>query len=305
MENILDKRRLSIFLGIAFGIAWVIALILALTGGLANSLEVVPNTGITLALLLVTMGYMWAPAFAHFLTRWITKEGWKDMGLRPRFKEALPFWIVAWVAPAVMTILGAMLFFIIFPAKLDSEFTILNELLAASENVPDTEPWVVVMMQIFVSILTAPLINSIFTFGEEFGWRAYLQHKLMPLGARKAMLWMGVIWGVWYWPLIAMGHNYGLDYIGAPWLGMLLMVWFSFTNGVFLSFVSLRAKSVWPAVVGHAAINGIASIGALFVKDQPYPLLGPLPVSLIGSAAWGVLAIWLVLNTSVLTGNEH
>jgi FtsH-binding integral membrane protein len=101
-----------------------------------------------------------------------------------------------------------------------------------------------------------------------------------------------------------MGHNFGLDYAGAPWLGMLVMVWFTFTNGVFLSFVSLRGKSVWPAVVGHAAINGIVSIGVLFVKGQPNPLLGPLPVGLVGSVFWSVLAIWLMLNENILTGSE-
>ncbi|TFG65541.1 MAG: CPBP family intramembrane metalloprotease, partial [Anaerolineales bacterium] len=142
------------------------------------------------------------------------------------------------------------------------------------------------------------------TFGEEFGWRGYLQQKLLPMGTRTAMVWMGVIWGVWHWPMIAMGHNYGLDHLGAPWLGMVMMVWFTFTNGVFLSFVSLRSKSVWPAVICHAAINGIANIGALFLINQPNPLLGPLPVGLIGSAAWSALAIWLMVNPRVLAGSD-
>ena len=304
MDN-LDKRRIAMFLAFAFGIAWVLALIIALTGGLANSLELIPDTGISLALILVTMGYMWAPAIAHILTRWITKEGWQNMGLYPRIKQALPFWIIAWVAPAVLTMLGTILYFLLFPNQFDSEFTLLKELLAASENVEEVEPWIIVMMQIGASILSAPLINSIFTFGEEFGWRGYLQQKLLPMGARKAMVAMGVIWGIWHWPLIAMGHNYGLEYAGAPWLGMLVVIWFTFTNSVFLSFVTLRGKSVWPAVVGHAAINGIASLGVLFLKGQPQPLLGPLPVGLIGSAAWGVLAIWLMVNTSVLTGADQ
>lgn len=305
MDNTLDKKRIGMFLGIAFGIAWVIALIIAFTGGLANSIELVPNTGITLALVLLAMGYMWAPALAHILTRWITKEGWQNLGLSPRFKEALPFWVVAWIAPAVLTILGALLFFILLPRYYDTDFTILNQLLATTENAEKVEPWVIVIIQVFASILSAPLVNSIFTFGEEFGWRGYLQQKLMPMGTRTAMVWMGVIWGVWHWPLIAMGHNYGLDYLGAPWLGMVMMLWFTFTNGVFLAFVSLRAKSVWPAVVGHAAINGIANIGALFVASQPNPLLGPLPVGLIGSAAWSAIAIWLMVNTKVLTGSEE
>ena len=94
-----------------------------------------------------------------------------------------------------------------------------------SQGAPlDISPSTLLLVLLGVAVLAAPLINSFFTFGEEFGWRAYLQPKLMPLGFRKAMLLMGLIWGVWHWPLIAMGHNYGLDYFGAPWTGML--AWF-------------------------------------------------------------------------------
>ncbi len=304
MENLPDRKRVGIFLGFAFGIAWTIALIIAFTGGLANSIEIIPDSGLTLALVLVALGYMWAPALAQVLTRWITKEGWQHMKLSPRFKEALPYWLIAWIAPAVLTILGAVLFFVLFPGYFDTDFTVINQLLAATENAEEAEPWVVFIIQVIASILTAPLVNSIFTFGEELGWRGYLQQKLLPMGTRTAMVWMGVIWGVWHWPLIAMGHNYGLDYLGAPWLGMVMMVWFTFTIGVFLSFVSLRSKSVWPAVIGHAAVNGIANIGGLFLLNQPNPLLGPLPVGLIGSAAWSAFAIWLMLNPREITGSE-
>lgn len=305
MEDTIDKKRIGIFIGFAFGIAWSIALIIALTGGLINSKELVPGTGITFALVLVTIGYMWAPALAHIFTRLITREGWHNVGLYPRFKEGKLYWIIAWIAPAALTLLGAILYFILFPNQFDTKFTVLNELLAATEGTKDMEPWVIVIIQVAASVLSAPLMNSLFTFGEEFGWRGYLQQKLMPLGARKAMIMLGIIWGVWHWPMIAMGHNYGLNYAGAPWLGMLMMVWFTFTNGVFLSFVTIRSKSVWPAVIGHAAINGIANIGALFVKDVPNPLLGPLPVGFVGGAVWSILAIWLMVNTRVLTGSEE
>jgi membrane protease YdiL (CAAX protease family) len=52
------------------------------------------------------------------------------------------------------------------------------------------------MIQIAQALLLATIINSFFTFGEEFGWRAYLQPKLLPMGFRKTMLWMGPIWGL-------------------------------------------------------------------------------------------------------------
>jgi membrane protease YdiL (CAAX protease family) len=107
---------------------------------------------------------------------------------------------------------------------------------------------------------------------------------------------MGLIWGVWHWPVILMGHNYGLDYPGAPFLGPLVMVWFTLTLGVLLGWLALKAKSVWPAVIGHAAVNGIANLGALLSQGQPNPLVGPTPVGLIGGAGFALaaLAIWLL-----------
>ena len=44
-----------------------------------------------------------------------------------------------------------------------------------------------------------------------------------------------------------------------------------FIIGTFLAWIVLRAGSGWPAVIGHAAINGIAALapwGDRFVKPQ-------------------------------------
>jgi membrane protease YdiL (CAAX protease family) len=111
---------------------------------------------------------------------------------------------------------------------------------------------------------------------------------------------MGLIWGVWHWPVILMGHNYGLDYPGAPFLGPLAMVWFTLVLGTFLGWVTLKARSVWPAVIGHAAVNGMANLGVIFVQGEPNPLLGPLPVGLIGGAGFTVVALLLFLVPGAL-----
>ena len=87
------------------------------------------------------------------------------------------------------------------------------------------------------------LINTPFTFGEEFGWRAYLLQKLLPQGTRRAIFITGVIAGIWHWPVIALGHNYGIGYPGFPVPGMLVMVWFSIGLSFFLSWAVLRAHS--------------------------------------------------------------
>ncbi len=52
-------------------------------------------------------------------------------------------------------------------------------------------------------------------------------------------------------------------------------------------------------MIGHAAINGIAGLGLLFVQGRPNPLLGPMPVGLLGSIGWVLLALWIMLQRGI------
>jgi membrane protease YdiL (CAAX protease family) len=60
-----------------------------------------------------------------------------------------------------------------------------------------------------------------------------------------------------------------------------------------LGWLTLRARSVWPAVIGHAAINGIAALGVLLVINDPNPLIGPLPVGVVGMVGFSAVALWM------------
>jgi len=299
MKQTLDLRRIGLFLLFAFGIAWAVALWIYLTGSLANSPELFAGTGISLAFVAVTFGYMFAPTYAQVLTRLVTREGWKNLHLGLNLAKGWPAWLAAWLAPIVLCLLGAALYFLAFPGQADLSLPIMNEMLqqVQSQGAPlDISPSTLLLVLLGVAVLAAPLINSFFTFGEEFGWRAYLQPKLMPLGFRKAMLLMGLIWGVWHWPLIAMGHNYGLDYFGAPWTGMLAMVWFTFVVGTLFGWLVLRGGSVWPAVIGHSVINAFAGfpIYLLASDAEPNLLLGPMVIGLIAGLPWTAVAIYLL-----------
>jgi uncharacterized protein len=293
MDSIVDKKHLYTYLGFAYGLAWLVGLIVYLTGGLVNSPEVFPGSRITLALLLISLGYMWAPALANIFTRLVTHQGWDELNLAPQFKKSWKYWLAAWVGPAIMTIVGGIVFFLIFPSFYDANLSTIQKMLDATPSAAGVSPWLIILGQVISAILVAPVINSFFTFGEEFGWRGYMLPLLLPLGEKKAFLVSGVIWGLWHAPVIAMGHNYGLDYPGAPWLGILAMVWFCTLAGTFLGWVSIKSKSVLPAVIGHAATNGIAGLAILFTLGKPNMLLGPSPVGLIGSI--GFLAVFCLI----------
>jgi membrane protease YdiL (CAAX protease family) len=293
-----DTRRIIIFLGFAFGIAWVTGLVIYLNGGLVNSPQIAP--GITLAFVLMATAYMWAPALANILTRLVTREGWKDMGLRPNFRKSWPFWLAGWFLPAVMTLAGAALFFGIFPQYFDASLSTVKQMMANSPTGSNLSPMTMVVIQLVQAVLISPIVNSIATFGEEFGWRVYLQPKLMSLGGRKAMLLIGLIWGIWHWPVIFMGYEYGFSYPGYPWAGPLLFLWVTFGLGIFLGLLALRSKSIWPAVIGHGAINGFAGAAFLVVAGHPNPLLGPLPVGIIGSLGFALVSLAIFFSPKAL-----
>jgi uncharacterized protein len=309
MYSSLQTRRLVIFLAFTFGIAWATGLVIYLTGGLANSPVLIQNPPITLALVLLATVYMWAPGLGHIFTRLLTHEGAHDLYLRPKFKRGWLFWLAAWFVPGVLTLLGMLVYFAIFPAQYDPNFTTLQQILnraasAAGRAFPITTQ-TYFLIQILQAIILSPILNSVAVFGEEFGWRAYLQPRLMPLGTRKALVINGLIWGVWHWPVIFMGYEYGFGYWGAPVVGPLLFLVFTVAMAIFFGWLVLRAGSIWPSVIAHGAINGIAAIGFYAVVGKPNILLGPAPNGLLGGLPLILLALFLFLNRKALLPIEE
>ncbi len=292
-----SNQSIWIFLALAFGISWTIGLVIYLTGGLVNSPELIKGSGVTLALVLLASGYMWGPALAHILTRLITKMDWKNTFLKPEFKKGWPFWLMGWFGPGFLTLAGAAIFFVFFQHSFDPQLTMLtNQLDSAGVTREMIDPVQFVLGQTAAAFFLAPILNLLATFGEEFGWRAFLVPALTKFGNKKALLISGIIWGVWHWPVIMMGHNYGLDYPGFPWLGMLAMVWFTLSGGIFFGWLTLKANSVWPAVFAHGALNGIAAIGLFFVKEPFSMLLGPTPAGLIGCLPFTIVSIIILFT---------
>jgi membrane protease YdiL (CAAX protease family) len=303
MNTSMDRKRLFIFLAIACGISWLVALGLYLSQGRLNT-SFSALSGQLVVTLVVGFGYMWGPALANILTRVLTREGWGHAFLRPNFRRGWPYWFLAWLGPVVLTVAGMVVYFLVFPEHYDASMPLVREQLEASGVTLNIPSWVYGLLQLPNVLLVGLVINSFFTFGEEFGWRAYLLQKLLPLGPRWAVVISGVIWGLWHWPMIAMGHNYGLNYAGAPWLGILVMTWFTLWLGVILSWLVLRGGSVWPAVIGHAIINAVAGLGMIWVSGQPNLLLGPTAAGLVGGIGFTLAGLILFLWPGALPGAE-
>ncbi len=283
--NNLEARRIWLFVLITFGLAyaWTILLIWPRVLGVdAASLtidELTINTALTAVL-------MFFPAIGVLVTRLVTREGFKDAMLDLRFKGTIRYYLIGWFGPMVLTLLGTLLYFAIYP----SAFT-----LASYHAAMEAEPLPPVLVVLL--LLMTPLFNLVPCLGEEWGWRGYLLPKVAQrMGFLPAVLLTGLIWGLWHAPIIVAGHNYGMQYPGYPWAGIAAMCAFCIVVGVLLSYITLKARSCWPAVLAHGAINGTASVGLLFLADpMGYDrFLGPAPTGVIGAAFYIAAAVWIV-----------
>jgi len=118
----------------------------------------------------------------------------------------------------------------------------------ATASIP---PMVLMGSTFFNMVILGPILGLIISFGEEYGWRGYLQSELVHLGRIRGVGLLGIIWGIWHWPIIWMGYNYP----GQPVLGSLLMVVFTVLLAYFLAYAVFKSKGVWTAAYLHGLLN--------------------------------------------------
>lgn len=271
-------KKIWTFIAVTFGITWLV------WGGLALFGMTLGSSVLSQIIVAVTM---WAPALGVLLTKRIHREGnILHAGFRPKFRGHIRVYLFAWLIPALFTLLGAALYFLVFPGQFDPTLS------AFAQSVPEgqslTSPAVVGMLA--VTLLTAPFFNTLFGLGEEIGWRGYLYPALArEMPRRRAILLSGLIWGLWHAPITIMGHNYGFDYWGYPFIGILAMCLFCTAMGILLSWMTERTGSIWPAGLAHGSLNAVAGIPLLFLSGNyaSYQTLGPaLPGMLAGAPLW-------------------
>jgi len=242
---------------------------------------------------------MFIPALSVLIVRLATKEGFENHYLKWTWNKGRgKYYIFAWVFPFLITILGAIVYFIVFPDSFDANVSYYIK----AVKMPDLNPASVrstLISQALTSLILGPVINCISCFGEEWGWRGYLLPKMLKkMQVLPAIIISGIIWGLWHLPIIIMGHNYGTDYFLFPYMGIIMMCLFCISLGAILSYVTIKTDSCIPAIIGHGAINGIASVGIYFTYDGGKALLGPAPCGLIAGIPLYISAVIICIKLS-------
>lgn len=278
-ENEITKKRTIIFCMITFVLTWSLASVIPLTG---------MEYGVSLDSLLIVTACMFMPAIGNVLTRLVTKQGFSDFKLAPKFKGNGKNYLLAYFVFIILIYLGVAVYYLIYREQFSfAQAFMLN---------PEERLTLMQIINIVVSTAISPIINVIPTLGEEIGWRGYLLYGLKnSCGSVKSVLFTGIIWGIWHAPMIAMGHNYGKDYMGYPVVGILMMIVFCVVVGIIEGYLTLRTDSVLPAAICHSAVNGLASIGILFCNTaQINALVGPAYVGIIPLIPTILFAVYIL-----------
>ena len=141
------------------------------------------------------------------------------------------------------------------------------------------------------SVIIGPFLGLIIAFGEEYGWRGYLQPELIRLGRVRGVFILGVIWGIWHWPIIWMGYNFP----GHPVLGSLAMVALGIIFAFFFAHAVFKSGGVWTAAYLHALNNQTPSFFFMAVLAPTNNLLS-FGAGLPGIALGTIVVLLLLRN---------
>ncbi len=257
---------------------------------------------------------MFGPALAAVIVRLVRHEGFGDAGLRlvgRGTKRGGWMYLAAYVSIPLLLAAGIALALLTgvqhwaFAANLHQLGVIAADALhKQGQALPagfsaDQLALISIGGQTALAFTLGLIINMIFTFGEEFGWRGYLLIRLAPLGGVRAALITGAIWGLWHAPLIVLA---GYNYPGHPWLGILMMVVFTISLSFIFAWLRFRSGSVWPSTLAHAAVNGQAGFATILLSHAD-PLIAA-PIGIIGVLPMLAFGIWLAATGRLKQGRD-
>ena len=276
----IDRKPLTTFLILVFLISWPLFLVpLAFKNADAQIRQMITTIAFALA--------MWGPGIAAIVATLTSGGSFRDLNLRRLGPKRFYLW--AWLLFPILTIVSSVVTVLFGIGEFDSNFTMINDMLPASETL---NPTLIVAAQIGAALTIATLFNTFFAMGEELGWRGFLLQKLLPLGQWKAILISNIIWGLWHAPAIVQGLNYP----GYPIAGIFMMVVFSLLLGTIFSWLYFNTKSPWTPALAHGSVNAIAGLPILFLIPGFDMALGGTLASVAGWLGLLVFVGWLVAS---------
>jgi membrane protease YdiL (CAAX protease family) len=238
------------------------------------------------------------PAIAAIIVRkWITREGFSDAGLQFNFRKNWKYYVFAgYILPIVVlgSIVGlAALFGLSRPDfSMHRSLAVLMPQVTLPSQQMTPGMWVIGMLQLM--LISIP-IGALVTWGEEFGWRSYLQIRLFAERPILAAVVTGLIWGLWHYPIIFLGYEH-YENIGA---GLVVFPVCTILLSIIFGWLRMKTGSIWSCSIAHGATNSFgASLALLFFLGGPNFTF----VSYLGILSWmplGGVCVWILLTNQL------
>ncbi len=121
-------------------------------------------------------------------------------------------------------------------------------------------------LNLLASMAIGSLFNGIWAFGQEFGWRGYLQAETFAaLGPARGLMAVGLAWSAWYFPLIQFGYRYPKN----PGLGgFFLMPLSTIGLSVVTGWLYVVGNSIWAPTLLHGALLVSADFSSIGLDER-------------------------------------
>lgn len=291
-----ETKRIVFFLALCFGVAWILEIFAIIPMQQSGDADFTKQAMDMISQVMLT------PALAALVVRLWTREGLVKSGFQFNFLEKKYLFLLGWFGTTALTFLGAILYFLVFRDNFDpnmTEFVASYSKSAANAGTQIDAVSIVASYKtdLLIKVFTAAVLDLINSFGEEWGFRAYLLPKLYrKFGAVPAMLLSGFASGLWYAPLVAAGYYYGTGNAGFPVVNIIAMCLFSTVTGVIYAFLCLRTGSIFPAVFAHSAVNVMMSQASLFTYDGGNYFVGPAPTGILSGLPFIIAAVLCLVS---------
>lgn len=280
-----------IFLLLACLISWGIELTLLLTGHIDDEI-----------FNLISPLISCAPALAVLITKYVIKEPLNmNLWFKPEGRKTGRYVLAGWFGPVVLIAAGVVVYFIIFQNQFDPDMSGMIAFQRSMDNkldsYSDAQLRQALYLNIGINMVLAPFYNMFTCIPEEFAWRGYYLNALCERYSRfRAVLINGVMWAVWYIPLVAM-KTFGVKgYKGNVTEDIIyLFVYtliYSIVYSALYSYLTLKTHSCIPAILANASVAAMGSAGRHFLKkpDNIARYLNPTNTSVIGGIAFIIAA---------------
>ena len=258
------------YLIIAFGLAW-------------STWELAIRLGISVLSWQFTIFAIpgaFAPAIAAAIVRkWITHEGFADAGLSLQVRS-WRYYLFAWLLPLIVAF--AVTAEVVTLGFAQPDFS-LSRAVANGAAGHDIARLSGIDLAIIPQLLLTAIVATPILWGEEFGWRGYLQPRLVTKNPEIVAIYTGVIWGVWHWPLTLRGY----DFPDRPILGSFLIVALAIFMSYIFEWIRKKSKTIWAPSLAHASTNTIGGLALLWFAGA----IAPSTLSLLALAPLFVVCI--------------